>query len=66
MWEIINEIARRGTMDSNEISDYSINTLQRVKRSAGGCMHQAVSRRHVEIIGTIYKNGREINTYRVR
>ena len=53
-------------MDSNEISDFSVNTLQRVKRSAGGCMHQVVSRGHVEIIGTIYKIGREINTCKVR
>lgn len=45
-------------MDSNEISGFSVKILPRLKRSAGGCMHQVISRGHVEIIGTIYKNGR--------
>lgn len=65
MWEIINEISRRGIMNSKEISDYSIYRLGRRKKSAGGCMKQAVSRGYVRIIDTKKEGGKSINTYEV-
>ena len=35
MWNIINEIRRRGTMNGNDVSDYSIHALGRKKKNCG-------------------------------
>lgn len=63
MWAIINEIRRRGSMDGNEISDFSINTLGRKKKSAGGCIARAIEYGHIRIVNTTYVNGKLVNIY---
>lgn len=63
MWDIIKEIRRRGTMDGSEVSRYSIVTLGRERKSAGGCLARAIQYGHIEIVGTTYVNGQEVNIY---
>lgn len=63
MWNIINEIRRRGQMNGYEASRYSIYTLGRAKKSVGGCLARAIQHGHIEIIGTTFVNGREVNIY---
>ena len=63
MWDIINEIRRRGKMDGNAVSQYSINTLGREKKSAGGCLARALEYGHIQIVGTTFVNGKEVNVY---
>lgn len=63
MWEIIHEIRRRGTMRGSEISNYSIYTLGRKRKSAGGCIARAIQYGHIQIVGTTYINGKQENIY---
>ena len=63
MYEIINEIKKRGKMNGNEVSDYSINVLGRKRKSAGGCLARAKEYGYIEIIGIVYINGKEVNVY---
>ena len=63
MWDIINEIRYRGVMNGNEVSAYSINYLGRKRKSAGGCLARAIQYGHIQIVGTTYINGQEVNIY---
>ncbi|MDD5936359.1 MAG: hypothetical protein PUC65_12510 [Clostridiales bacterium] len=63
MWDIINEIRRRGTMNGIDVSDYSIHSLGRKKKSAGGCIARAIQYGHIQIVNTIYINGKQVNIY---
>lgn len=63
MWDIIYEIRRRGTMNGNEVSKYSIFTLGRQRKSAGGCLARAIQYGHIQIVGTTFVNGQEVNIY---
>ena len=66
MWDIINEIRRRGTMNGNDVSDYSIHALGRKKKSAGGCIARAIQYGHIRIVNTTYINGKKVNIYSVK
>ena len=63
MWDIIKEIKRRGTMNSNDVSSYSLETLGKKRKAAGGCLARALEYGHIEIVGTTIVNGEEINIY---
>lgn len=63
MWDIINEIRRRGTMNGNDVSNYSIHTLGRKKKSAGGSIARAIQYGHIRIVNTTYINGKQVNIY---
>jgi len=63
MWEIIREIKRRGTMNSNDVSRYSIEILGKKRKAAGGCLARAIEYGHIEIVGTTIVNGEEVNIY---
>lgn len=64
MWEIIDEIRRRGTMNGNEVSDYSIHTLGRKKKSAGACLARAKEQGRIEIVDVVCINGKYVNVYK--
>ena len=63
MWDIINEIRKRGTMNGNDVSNYSIYTLERKRKSAGGCIARAIQYGHIHIVNTVYINGQKVNVY---
>ena len=63
MYEIINEIKKRGKMNGNEVSDYSINVLGRKRKSAGACLARAKQYGYIKIVDIIYINGKEVNVY---
>ena len=63
MWDIINEIRRRGTMNGNEVSNYSIHTLGRKEKSAGACIARAKQYGHIRIVDIVCINGKQVNIY---